>query len=76
MGTLGFEMGDLRSRVERQVLSWLKHQGIVRDPTPQERQMAAEWDTLPEDEKQRHIEHMRRLVLDPPLSQLVTDNRR
>ena len=63
-------------RDEQSALAWLKDQGIVRDPTPQERQLAAEWDALPEAEKQNHIEYMQHLVLDPPLSQMIADSRR
>ena len=43
--------------------AWLKAQGLVRDPTPEERRMAAEWDTLSEAEKQAYIDFMRSLAL-------------
>ena len=56
-------------------LSWLKAQGLVRDPTPEEKRLAAEWDTLSEEEKQAHIRFMHSLVLTPPLSQVLIDNR-
>jgi hypothetical protein len=59
-----------------QLLAWLKTQGLVRDPTPEEHRMAAEWDTLSEAEKQAHIRFMRSLALDPPLSQVLIENRR
>ena len=52
-------------------LAWLKTQGLVRDPTPEEHRMAAEWDTLSEAEKQAHIRFMRSLALDPPLSRVL-----
>ena len=38
--------------------------------------LAGEWDALPEEEKQAHIRVMHHLVLDPPLSQIITENRR
>ncbi|MGB9775214.1 MAG: hypothetical protein ACPLYD_00115 [Anaerolineae bacterium] len=60
----------------QQVLAWLKARGIVRDPTPEELRLAAEWDALSEEEKEAHIRFMRTLVLDPPLSQIIIDNRR
>ena len=60
----------------RHVLAWLRAQGLIREPTPEERQLAAEWDALPEEEKEAHIRLMRSLVLDPPLSQIIIDNRR
>ena len=58
------------------LLAWLKAEGLIRDPTPEERRLAAEWDALPEEEKQDHIRLMRSLVLDPPLSQIIIQNRR
>jgi len=48
---------------------------VVRDPTPEERRLAAEWDTLSEEEKQAHIRFMHSLALTPPLSQVLIDNR-
>ena len=58
-----------------QLLARCKAEGVVRDPTPEERRLADEWDALPEEEKQAHIRIMHHLVLDPPLSQIITDNR-
>ena len=59
-----------------QLLARCKAEGVVRDPTPEERRLAEEWDALPEEEKQAHIRVMQHLVLDPPLSQILTGNRR
>jgi hypothetical protein len=61
---------------QEHLLAWLKAQGVARDPTPEENRMAAEWDALPEEQKQAHIHFMHSLVLDPPLSQVLIDNRR
>ncbi|HID87684.1 MAG TPA: hypothetical protein EYP55_09965 [Anaerolineae bacterium] len=61
---------------QEQLLAWLKAEGLIRDPTPEERRLAAEWDALPEEEKEAHIRFMRSLVLDPPLSQIIIENRR
>ena len=58
------------------LLAWLKTQGLVRDPTPEEHRMAAEWDTLSEAEKQAHIHFMRSLALDPLLSRVLIENSR
>lgn len=60
---------------QEQLLAWLKAEGLVRDPTPEERRLAAEWDALPEEEKQAHVRLMHSLVLDPPLSQIIMENR-
>lgn len=60
---------------QEQVLAWLKTEGFVRDPTAEERGLAAEWDTLPEEEKQNHLRFMRSLTLDPPLSQILIESR-
>ena len=59
-----------------QILDWLKAEGLVRDPTPEERRLAAEWDAWQEEEKQAHIRLMQSLVLAPPLSQIIIENRR
>jgi len=61
---------------QEQVLAWLKAEGVVREPTPQERHLAAEWETLPEEEKEAHIRFMHGLALDTPLSQVILENRR
>jgi hypothetical protein len=61
---------------QEQLLAWLKAEGLVRDPTPEERRLAAEWDALLEEEKQAHIRFMHSLVLDPPLSQIIVEDRR
>jgi hypothetical protein len=58
-----------------QLLARCKAEGVVRDPTPEERRLADEWDVLPEEKKQAHIHVMQHLVLDPPLSQIITENR-
>ena len=59
-----------------QILTWLKTEGLVREPTVEEHRLAAGWDALSEEEKQTHLRCMRSLILDPPLSQILTDNRR
>ncbi|MDH7485856.1 MAG: hypothetical protein QHJ81_06210 [Anaerolineae bacterium] len=57
------------------LLAELKRQGLIRDPTPKERALAAEWDALSGEEKQAHIEHMRSLKLEPLLSEMIIQNR-
>jgi hypothetical protein len=57
------------------LLPWLKMQGLVRDPTPEERRLAAEWDALSEEEKQAHIRFMTAWS-HSPLSQVLIDSRR
>ncbi len=61
---------------QEQLRAWLKAEGLIRDPTPEEQRLAAEWDALPEEERKAHIRFMRNLVLDPPLSQIIIENRR
>lgn len=68
------EMEDLSER--ERALAILKAEGLIRDLTPEEQALAAEWRALPEEEKQAHIRLMRSLVLDPPLSQIIIENRR
>jgi hypothetical protein len=61
---------------QEHLLAWLKAQGLVRDQTPEEDRVAAEWDILSEAEKQAHIHFMRSLALDPSLSRVLIENRR
>lgn len=61
---------------QEQLLSWLKAEGLARHPTAEEQRLAAEWDALPEEEKQDHLRFMRSLLLDPPLSQIISESRR
>jgi hypothetical protein len=61
---------------ETQLLAWLKAHGLVRDPTAEECRVAAEWDALSDEDKQAHIDSMQRLDLDPPLSEIIIEQRR
>jgi hypothetical protein len=61
---------------QEQLLAWLKAEGVVRDPTPMERQMAAEWDALPEEEKQAIRQELGHLPPGPMASDIVLDSRR
>ena len=61
---------------QEQLLVELKAEGLIRDLTPEERALAAEWDALPEDEKEAHIRLMNSLVLDPPRSHIIIESRR
>jgi len=54
----------------------LRRAGVTREMTPEEKQLAAEWDALSEEEKREVEETLRRLHLDPPLSQLIHEMRR
>jgi hypothetical protein len=58
------------------LLAWLKANGLIREPTAEECRVAAAWDALSDEDKQRHIDDMQHLVLDPPLSQLLIAQRR
>lgn len=59
-----------------ELLAWLRDQGAIREPTDEERRLAAKWDELPEEEKEAHKRLMDSLVLDPPLSEIIIQNRR
>lgn len=60
----------------QELLAWLRDQGLISEPSVEERQLAAEWGELPEEEKQAHKQLMDGLVLDPPLSEIIIENRR
>jgi len=61
---------------QEQLLAWLKAEGLIVDPPPMARVHAERWRSLPEEEKEAHINFMRNLVLDPPLSQIIIESRR
>lgn len=61
---------------QAQLINWLKSQGVIRTPTQEEEQLAAEWNDLPEQVKQEHVNFMQHLELDPSLSQIILENRR
>ena len=59
-----------------QLLAWLKTHGLVRDPTAEECRVATEWNALSHEAKQAHSDSMQRLDLDPPLSEMLIEQRR
>lgn len=68
------EMERLSER--ERVLAELKAEGLIRDPTPEERAHAEQWRALPEDEKQAVIQAMQNLGPGPMLSDIIIQNRR
>jgi len=59
------------------VIDFLRSRGIqVSEPTGAELALAAEWDAMSEEDKQAHRDYMDSLELDPPLSQIIIENRR
>jgi hypothetical protein len=61
-----------REHVER----ILRDAGLLAELTPEEKARAAEWRALPEARKREVILELDSLRLDPPLSQLIHDQRR
>ena len=59
-----------------QFLAWLKAEGLIRDPTPEERRLAAEWDALPEEEKEAIRQELDHLPPGPMASDIIIENRR
>ncbi len=53
----------------------LRQAPIVREMTQQEQALAAEWQALPQAERQEVEDALRHVKIDPPLSQLVHDLR-
>lgn len=60
----------------KQVVAWLKARGVIRDPTPEELRLAAEWDALPEEEKEAIRWELDHLPPGPLLSDIIIENRR
>ncbi|MBC7226090.1 MAG: hypothetical protein H5T61_02510 [Thermoflexales bacterium] len=59
-----------------QIRAWLKAQGIIRDPTPEELRLAAEWEALPEEEKEAIRRELDHLPPGPLASDIIIENRR
>ena len=60
----------------RYVLAWLRAQGLIREPTPEERRLAAEWDALPEEAKEAIRWELDHLPPGPMASDIIIENRR
>ncbi len=58
------------------ILEAMQREGLLSAPTPDELALAQEWIDLPDAEQQTHLEFMRSLKLDPPLSEVILQNRR
>ena len=61
---------------QEQLIIWLKAEGLVRDPTPEERRLAAEWDVLLEEEKKAIRWELDHLPPGPMVSDIIIENRR
>jgi hypothetical protein len=58
-----------------QILTWLKLEGIVRDPTSEERRLAEEWSAMTEAEKQGISRELDHLPPGPLASDLIIEGR-
>jgi hypothetical protein len=56
--------------------AWLETKSVVADLPPEAQAEAENWRKMLDTEKQEHIQSMRDLELDPPLSQIIVENRR
>ncbi len=54
----------------------LRSAGMLTELDPELKRQAAEWRALPEERKREVIEKLNSLRLDPPLSQIIHDERR
>jgi hypothetical protein len=61
---------------ETALIALLKAEGIIRDPTPEELNLAAKWRELPEDEKQAIQWELDHLPPGPMASDIISENRR
>ena len=64
-----------RSEKER-LLALLQATGLLAEPGPLVRTRAEAWRRLPERDRRQFRQEMDALQLDPPLSQIIIDNRR
>ena len=59
-----------------ELLDWLRRQGLVRDPTPDELRMAELWNQRTEEEKQAVLWELDHLPPGPMASDIIIENRR
>ncbi|MGH2594327.1 MAG: hypothetical protein ACRDGG_12520 [Anaerolineae bacterium] len=59
-----------------ELLTWLKAEGLIREPTPEEQRLGAEWEALPEEEKQAILWELDHLPPGPMVSDIIIENRR
>jgi len=57
-------------------LAALRRAGLLVDPSPYTLALAEEWHKRPKEERERIQAELRALRLDPPLSELIIQNRR
>ncbi len=58
------------------LLGWLIEQGLAVAPSPDDARLAAQWERLPDEEKDAHVRLMHGLALDPALSEIIIEMRR
>lgn len=58
------------------LLAWLRMQGLVRDPTDEEKSLAAEWDELSDGERQSILWELSHLPPGEMASEIIIENRR
>jgi hypothetical protein len=57
-------------------LAALRRSGLLVDPSPYTHALAEEWRKRPKEERERIQAELRALRLDPPLSEIIIQNRR
>jgi hypothetical protein len=60
----------------QQAIQVLQNAGMLTELDPELKRQAAEWRALPEERKREVIETLKSVRLDPPLSQIIHDERR
>ena len=58
-----------------ELMAWLAAEGLIREPTPYEKQLAAEWEALPTDEKKAIRWELDHLPPGPMVSDIIIENR-
>jgi len=61
---------------QEQLLAWMRAQGLIREPTAEERRLGAEWRALSQEEKQAVIWELDHLPPGPMASDIIIENRR
>ncbi len=60
---------------QERAIQALRRAGVLRDLTPEEKKIAAQWDTLSSEEQRRVIEKLKSIKFNPPLSESIIQDR-
>lgn len=62
-------------KTNKEIIELLKSKGLIGEPTEEEKQLAAEWRALPEEEKEKVNQALNNIRLDQTVAELIAEVR-